>query len=334
MRRNTQEELIAMKKSILDACTSRQMKCKDGAKILSMHPKSFSRLKKKYNEYGEAILIPKKSGPKSNNPPKNKTSEWLEDVVCHIARKKPNSGPVELSDYFYDVYGIKIDQSTIYRILRRRKIRYCREYVKIEKKPPILYCLEKPGQEVQLDACFPFGRGRKLVCFDAIDDCSRWVASNVYSRDNADCAIEFVKYLIKKVPFRIGRIKVDNRYGHRLKEYCNSIGIEMVVIDAYEPKQNGKVERFHGTLKREFFRRYIGFYADEEMIRYKLNRWLDYYNNNRRHRGYGMNRMTPRLKIVSTLFNSLYNIQLDKVTCTLQSHKNIPIRTFVVLWRR
>lgn len=322
MRRNTQEELIAMKKNILDACINRQIKCKDGAKTLAMHPKSFSRLKKRYIEYGQSILVPRKSGPKSGNPPKNKTSDWLEDVVCHIARQKMNSSPTELADHLFDVYGIQIDQSTIYRILKRKKIRYCREYVKIEKSPPKLYCLEKPGIEVQLDACHPFGRGRKIVCFGAIDDCSRWAVSDIYSRDNADCAIEFVKYLVKIAPFRIERIKVDNRYGHRLKEFCNSINIEVTTIDAYEPKQNGKVERFHGTLKREFFRRQIGFYMAEEIIKYKLRLWIGYYNNHRRHRGYGMNRMTPRLKIASVLFNSLYTIQLEKVTCTLQSHNN------------
>ena len=63
MRRNTQGELIAMKKNILDACINKQMKCKDGAKTLVMHPKSFSRLKKRYIEFGESILIPKKLDP-------------------------------------------------------------------------------------------------------------------------------------------------------------------------------------------------------------------------------------------------------------------------------
>jgi hypothetical protein len=33
------------------------MKCYAGAKLMHMHPKSFSRLKKLYVEYGEAVLI-------------------------------------------------------------------------------------------------------------------------------------------------------------------------------------------------------------------------------------------------------------------------------------
>lgn len=322
MRRNSQEELIAMKKNILDACIAKQMKCFDGAKTLVMHPKSFSRLKKRYIEKGVSVLYPKKPGPKPGNPPKNKSSDLMEEIVCEVAKEKTNYSPVELSTYLSNRYGIKIDQSTVYRILKRKRVRYCLEYSKIKPEAPKLYCLEKPGLEVQLDACYPFGRARKLVCFDAIDDCSRWVVSNIYSRDNADCAIEFVKYLIKRTPFRIERIKVDNRYGHRFEELCNSIGIEVITIDAYEPKQNGKVERFHGTLKREFFARQISLYTDDEIIKYKLNLWLDYYNNHRPHRGYGMNKMTPRLKILSTLFNNLTNIPLEKVTCTLQSHKS------------
>jgi transposase len=320
MRRNTQEELIAMKKNILDACISRQMKCKDGAKNLSMHEKSFSRLKSNYLKYGEAILVPKKSGPKPDNPPQNKTPEYIENIVCELARRKTNAGTVDLADDLLDYYGIKIDQSTVYRILKRKKIRYCQEYVKIEKREPKLYCLEKPGLEVQLDACYPFGRGRKLVCFDAIDDCSRWAVSNLYTYDNANCAIEFVKYLVKRTPFQIQRIKVDNRYGHRFKEYCQSIEIEVITIDAYEPHQNGKVERYHKTLKNEFFRKYIGFYTNTELIKYQLIGWLNYYNNQRKHRGYGMNRLTPRLKIVASLFNSLCIIPEKKVTLTLQSY--------------
>ena len=125
MRRNSQEELITMKKNIFNACINKQMTCKDGAKTLVMHPKAFSRLKKRYIKYGESILIPNKPGPKPDKPPKNKTPELLEDIVCDLAREKHRYSPVELSDYLFDTYGIKIDQSTVYRILKRKRIRYC-----------------------------------------------------------------------------------------------------------------------------------------------------------------------------------------------------------------
>lgn len=86
-RRNTLDELICMKKNILEQCLHKEMKCKDGAVRLAMHPKAFLRLKKRYEEGGEGVLIPQKPGPKHFQP-KNKTPEWIEDIVVELAEKK------------------------------------------------------------------------------------------------------------------------------------------------------------------------------------------------------------------------------------------------------
>jgi transposase len=213
--RNTQESLIAMKKAILDKCINKELKCKDGAKLLNLHPKSFSRLKSNYIRYGENILVPNKTGPKGSPP--NKTPEYIENIVCGLAIEYSRLGPVDIADMLLEKHGIKLDQSTVFRILQRKRIRYYRQQIKPYKSKSKLYCLETPGLEVQLDACYPFGRGRKLVCFDAIDDCSRWVLAKLYRRETADNAIDFVKLLVSRAPFRVQRIRVDNRYGHKLK---------------------------------------------------------------------------------------------------------------------
>ena len=319
-RRNTQEELIAMKKEIFDGCIKRQLKCMGGAKLLSMHPKAFLRLKARYIKHGEAVLVPLKTGPKE--PPINRTADWIENIVVMLARNNTRLGPVELADKLFEGYGIKKDQSTIFRILKRKRVRYCRESMPRTRPKPQLYCLETPGLELQMDACYPFGRGRKIVCFDAIDDCSRYVTAKLYDRETARNAIEFVKELVKVSPFRIQRIRVDNRYGKELRAFCETIGIEVVTIAAYMPSQNGKIERFHRTIKHEFFWGYCGFYDDKDLIQYKLNNWIYWYNTERKHSGYGMNRLTPRAKLAGALFNSLYIIPQSKVTLTLQSYNN------------
>ncbi len=171
----------------------------------------------------------------------------------------PYDGPQPLADKLYDIYNITIHASTIYRILKREKIRYTHEYKRWVKEKPKLYCLDTPGRELQMDACYPFGRQRKL-------------ASN----------------------------------------------------DPYCPQQNGKIERYHRTMKKEFFHRYISFHDPIETIEYKYQQWLHYYNTHRRHGGYGMNRMMPAQKIASTLFLSLSNINTvipQKVTLTMQQYK-------------
>lgn len=324
IRRNTQGEIIAMKKRILDECLAGKLKHKNGAGLLQMHPKAFSRLKKRYLQYGEAVLEPQKPGPKKFTPA-NRIPAREEEIICWLAKHHPHYGPVPLAQELEDKYGIARNSTTVWRVLKRRKVRYYAQYKRWTQEEPTLYCLDTPGQEVQMDACYPFGRSRKVAGFDAIDDCSRWVTGKLYEREDADSAMDFAEYLLKSVPFRVRALRVDNRYGERFKKFCeNDLGVEVIENDAYEPKQNGKIERFHKTVKREFFWRYCSFHDSMEYMQCRYNLWQKEYNYNRRHGGYGMNRQTPALKILSTLFYSLNNLPRGdfhrKVTLTLQQY--------------
>jgi len=321
IRRNTQGELIAMKKQILDNLIERKLNRKQAAGLMQMHPNAVSRLKKRYIEFGVDVLIPEKPGPKNVENVHNKTPVWVEDMVKLLAIRRPDLGPFPLSEELLDKFGIDLDQTTVWRILKRKKIRYTTEYKRWKQDRPKPYCLDIPGLELQLDGCYPFGRSRKIVCFDAIDDCSRWVYAKLYTREDAQSAIGFIKHLINNAPFKIQRIRVDNRYGKELKIFCDSMGIELIVNDPYQPKQNGKIERFHKTIKHELFWKHCSFHDNQELLEYKLNQWNYHYNTRRRHGGYGMNRMTPYQKIASTLFLSLNNINYPQnVTLTMQQY--------------
>jgi transposase len=323
IRRNTQGELIIMKKQLLDKLISHELTRTQVANLLQMHPNAVSRLKKRYIEFGVEALYPQKPGPKNGDHIHNKTPNFISNIIVELAKNNHNLSPVLLSEEVLDRYGISIHQSTVWRILKRKKIRYTAEYKRWIKEKPKLYCLNTPGLELQMDASFPFGRARKIASFDAIDDCSRRVYAKIYTREDDNNAIDFVKHLINNVPFRIQRIRVDNRYGIRFREYCRSIGIEVIVNDPYTPKQNGKIERYHKTMKREFFWKYTSFHDSIEVLQYKYSQWLNYYNTKRRHGGYGMNRMTPNQKIASTLFESLNNINYPQnVTLTMQQYKS------------
>jgi hypothetical protein len=323
--RSTLENLIAVKKQLIEKCLRKELKWKDAARVLSMHSKALSRLKRRYVQYGEAALYPKKPGPKTFKPPLNKTDEYIEDLVCGIGVSHPNQGPQALADRLELEQGLRLDQSTVFRILKRRKVRYGNEY-KRWKEDPKLYCLETVGEELQMDACYPYGKSRKICSFDAIDDCSRYTDGKCYDRETCDNAIIFVDRLVASVPFRIKRIRVDNRYGKRFKEHClTKHGIMVIENDPYSPEQNGKIERFHRTLKREFFYRYCSFTDSLETINYKYSLWLTHYNFKRRHRGLGMHGLTPAQKIAKTLLQETANqiiINSQKVTGTLQSYIN------------
>ena len=77
--RNTQGELIAMKKQLLDKLIARELSRTQVANLMQMHPNAVSRLKGRYIEHGDKILTPEKPGPK--NGEHNKLSPQQADGV-------------------------------------------------------------------------------------------------------------------------------------------------------------------------------------------------------------------------------------------------------------
>ena len=322
----TRHAFIDMKENIIKSCLEKKMKWKDAAKLLTMHPKSLSRLKGEYLQRGREAIEGKKPGPKGGRAP-NRTPEIVEEWIEKLANENPHLGPDPLADQLEIQYGIKRHPITIWRILKRNKVRYTSSYKRWVETPK-LYALDEPGEEIQMDACFPYGRARRVAAFDAVDDCSRFGFGEVYERETADNAINFITKVVERAPFPIKRVRVDNGYGKRFKIYCEEVlGIEVIENDPYEPKQNGKVERFHGTAKKHFWYRHCSFEDDLETLNYKYSLWLKDYNYEHKHTGLKMNKMTPVQKIAICYLMFFANRLLEnkKVTLSLQQNKHCSI---------
>jgi len=319
--KDTKHNLMLVKKNVLDRYVKKILSRSEVSKLLSMHPNAVSRLKDNYVKHGDSVLVGRKTGPKSNFRPSNRTPEETEDIIAAVGSKHPELGPKPLADHLEESYGIKTDQATVWRILKRKGIRYTTQYKRFKQEPK-LYCLDTPGKILQMDACYPFGRSRDLASFDAIDDCSRIVFGKAYDVENDQNAMDFVTELLAHTSFLISAIKVDNRYGQDFKTYCEQVlHIKIIYNDPYHPEQNGKIERFHKTLKQEFYYRYITFFESFDTINYKYRLWQGHYNSKRKHYGYGMDGLTPQQKLnqanLQAMANRIIN-QTGKVTLTLQ----------------
>jgi transposase InsO family protein len=80
--------------------------------------------------------------------------------------------------------------------------------------------------------------------------------------------------------------------------YLKEHGIEHRLNTPYCPEENGKIERFHRTLSEKCV---VGMYPKDSLdtVQYKLTLFLQYYNHHKRHRGLGMEGMTPMEKLRS-----------------------------------
>lgn len=318
--RRADATLVRLKKIIIEEHLARKLTVAQSAGLLAMHPKAFLRLKGRYKLMGIAAFWPKKPGPKpGSKPPANRTNEEAEGLVVKLANQYPFLGSVPLADKLFKEHGIRLNQSTIWRILVRRTDRYAPGR-KRWKNPAKLYALDEPGAEVQMDACYPFGRARDVAVFDAVDDCSRWGCGDVYLSEDLPSAKAFIRKLVRTAPFRIRAIRLDNRFhGNRLERFCHHYGIRIIWNEPYHPEQNGKVERYHKTFKREAVWPTMSFFDPLTVLRYKLNLWMHHYNYERPHGGLAMHRMTPVQKLASVYLSKIvFNPQL--VTGSLQQY--------------
>ena len=266
----------------------------------------------RYKRFGiDGLIQQKKTGSRKAH---NKTCIEIEALVIALAHTYWNDGVLTLRDHLLCENNIDIDQSTIYRILKRNNIRYTTTYPHTRKKWKIqLYAHHTPGLELQMDTKYPYGYKQGKVIYTIIDDASRWVFAWSYEVANAHNTVDFLMKVQKRAPFPIQKIRTDQGkefIATNVRTYLSLHNIEHRMNTPYCPEENGKIERFHRTLNEKALRFSFKPSDSLECMQYKLNLFLHYYNWKKKHRGLGMNGRTPveRLK------------ELGSVNLTLQCY--------------
>jgi transposase len=130
-------------------------------------------------------------------------------------RQHYHFGPAKIAMYLKRYHDLQLSNSGVWRILKRLELnrlpasqrhkRYDRRWKRYEK--PL------PGHRVQLDVKFiaPLpGSRRKHYQFTAIDDCTRLRVLRIYPKLNQQTAIQFLDYVLERLPFRVEVIQTDN----------------------------------------------------------------------------------------------------------------------------
>lgn len=267
----------------------------------------------RYKRFGIDGLISQKRKDYSG-PAHNKTPEVIEQLIINLARSYHFEGAISLSDRLERENNITIHPTTIYRVLKRENIRYGRYHIGTKKRwKKQLYAHQVPGQELQMDTKYPFGYKQGKVIYTIIDDATRWVFAWSYDKANKDNTVDFLAKVLNRAPFDIKKIRADQGkefIANDVKMLLERNNIMYRSNTPYCPEENGKIERFHGTLNQKAIK--WNFYPSDslEEMQYKLNLFLHYYNYNKRHRGLGMEGLTPMEKLN----------QLKSVNLSLQCH--------------
>ncbi len=202
-------------------------------------------------------------------------------------------GPRKVSMYLRRYHDIEISPSGVWRILKRldlNRLPSAQRY-KTHDRRWKRYEKQLPGNRLQVDVKFiePIGGARKKhYQFTAIDDCTRIRVLRIYPRNNEKTAIQFIDYVLEKLPFGVECVQTDNgaEFQGAFHWHVLDRGIGHVYIQPRTPRLNGKVERSHRIDDEEFYRLLAGVVIDDsKLFTEKLQEWEDFYNFHRPHGG-------------------------------------------------
>jgi len=151
---------------------------------------------------------------------------------------------------------------------------------------------ERPGHAVTGDRSRLGEHQRKHLGNDyahaAVDDHSRLAFAELLGDERASSVLAFVEHALafyRTQGIAVRRILTDNAWSYThnraLRLLLAAKGIEHWTIRPYRARTNGKVERFHQTMAREWG--YGVTYRSSNHREQALAHWLDYYNEQRRH---------------------------------------------------
>jgi transposase InsO family protein len=224
----------------------------------------------------------------------NRITPEEEGKILAAAREAPEMSSRQLAAWITDNAGFAVSESTVYRMLRREGL---------VKRPEVQLVAGKeyhtkttgPHQMWATDASYfrVVGWGYYYLV-TVMDDYSRFILAWKLQRDMAaDSLIEVIQEAIDatgmtEVPVE-DRTKLlsDNGAGYvsrAFRDYLHLVGIRHILAAPFHPQTNGKLERYHQTIKREVNQ--IPYELPGQLER-AIADFVDYYNFRRYHKAVG-----------------------------------------------
>jgi transposase InsO family protein len=236
--------------------------------------------------------------------PRTSPNQVPADEAARICERRRRTGwsPRRLADES----DIARPHSTIHRVLRRGG---CSRRPRPRRPAVVRYEWPCPGNLLHMDV-------KKLGRFEApghaltgdrsrrsrkagweyvhsiVDDCSRLAYSEIHDDERAPTVTAFTRRALDwflEQGIVCERLMTDNAFSYTQNRSFGQLlwrrAIRHIRTRPYTPRTNGKVERFHQTLMREW-----GFaleYASSDARREALPHWIRHYNERRTHSALG-----------------------------------------------
>ncbi|NJN05137.1 MAG: DDE-type integrase/transposase/recombinase [Rhodobacteraceae bacterium] len=226
---------------------------------------------------------------------------WLTDDeilrLCGFARQHPLEGYRRLTFMALDADVVACSPASTYRVLKKNGL-LAGHAPKPTKKGTGYVQPLTPHQEWHIDISYLNIAGTFYFACSILDGYSRFLVHHEIRKNMEEVDVEIILQRAReKFPDAKPRIISDNGpqfIAKDFKEFIRVAGMTHVRTSPYYPQSNGKIERWHKTLKGDCIRVQVPLSLEE--ARRIMTDFVDHYNNVRLHSAVGY--VTPKDKLL------------------------------------
>lgn len=279
------------KHRLLEAVQGSGLPVGDALKTLDLPRATYYRWKRHQDRNGVLGLRDKPSTPLR---PWNRLLDQERDIVINTALKKTDLSSRELAFYITDSEGFSVSEKTVYRILKHHGLIDDRKSKTFPAQKEYHTKTTRINEQWQTDATYLF-----IVdwgwwyLISVLDDYSRkilaWRLQRSMKAEDFEQVVElaYEKAQIQSNAPNKPRLVTDRGpalISDDFKEYLKEKGIHHILASPYHPQTNGKIERYHRSMKEKVL---LNVHDAPEKLKAEIGRYITHHNKRRYHEALG-----------------------------------------------
>jgi putative transposase len=223
--------------------------------------------------------------------------DWEKRAIIEYHDRHPLEGYRRLTFMMLDDDVVAVSPASVYRVLKQAGRLDYRRFSPSKKGTGFVQPL-RPHEHWHVDVSYINVSGTFYYLTSLLDGCSRYIVHWEIRESMTERDVEtIVQRALERHPGEKPRIISDNGpqfIARDFKEFIRLTGVTHVRTSPHYPQSNGKLERWHGSLKRECIRPAAASSFDEAQRR--ISSYVAHYNNARLHSALGY--VTPVDKLI------------------------------------